>query len=180
MPPLSGRVALVTGVSRRAGIGYAIANRLEELGASVFRQGWSAHDEGQPWGAEPRVDHFEADLANPGAHAVELLAPELDGARRRLDRPAPTARLGEVHVLVPVVEAPVRRQLRERPVRGLEHVRPVVVHEGRVVPKAVLGEEVEGALARLPARRAVALGADADPLQRLEPALEVGALGAGV
>jgi 3-oxoacyl-[acyl-carrier protein] reductase len=51
---LSGRGALVTGVSRQAGIGHAIASRLEELGASVFRHGWTAHDEAQPWGAEHR------------------------------------------------------------------------------------------------------------------------------
>src|SRR5919201_1214774 len=41
---LAGRNALVTGVSRRAGIGYAVARRLLEAGASVFLQGWSAHD----------------------------------------------------------------------------------------------------------------------------------------
>ena len=34
--PLEGRVAVVTGVSRRAGIGYAIACRLASLGADVF------------------------------------------------------------------------------------------------------------------------------------------------
>jgi hypothetical protein len=36
--PLRGRVALVTGVSRRTGIGYAIARRLAALGASLFLQ----------------------------------------------------------------------------------------------------------------------------------------------
>jgi 3-oxoacyl-[acyl-carrier protein] reductase len=83
---LTGRGALVTGVSRRAGIGHAIANRLEELGASVFRHGWSAHDEAQPWGAEPRVEHFEADLADSDAPAEVIAA-----ARREL---------GHVDVLV--------------------------------------------------------------------------------
>ena len=83
---LTGRGALVTGASRRAGIGYAIANRLEELGASVFRHGFSAHDEAQPWGAEPRVDHLDADLADPNAPAAVMA-----GARRGL---------GHVDVLV--------------------------------------------------------------------------------
>jgi len=83
---LTGRGALVTGASRRAGIGYAIANRLEELGASVFRHGFSAHDEAQPWGAEPRVDHLDADLADPDAPAAVMAA-----ARREL---------GHVDVLV--------------------------------------------------------------------------------
>ena len=33
--PLSGRTALVTGVSRRAGIGYAVAHRLAPSAASL-------------------------------------------------------------------------------------------------------------------------------------------------
>ncbi len=46
--------ALVTGVSRRAGIGFAIARRLEDDGLRVFKQGRSAHDAAQPWGAAAR------------------------------------------------------------------------------------------------------------------------------
>ena len=34
-PPLAGRVVVVTGVSRRAGIGHAIACRAADLGASL-------------------------------------------------------------------------------------------------------------------------------------------------
>jgi 3-oxoacyl-[acyl-carrier protein] reductase len=47
------RNALVTGVSRRAGIGFAIVRRLQEAGANVFVQGWTPHDAAQDWGAEP-------------------------------------------------------------------------------------------------------------------------------
>jgi 3-oxoacyl-[acyl-carrier protein] reductase len=82
--PLSGRVALVTGVSRRVGIGFAIARRLLTLGAEVFVQSWTAHDAAQPWGADPkgieavlaglrdtggRVEHAEADFADPATPA---------------------------------------------------------------------------------------------------------------
>jgi 3-oxoacyl-[acyl-carrier protein] reductase len=49
--PLLGRAALVTGVSRRNGIGYAIARRLAALGASLFLQHYSPHDREQAWGA---------------------------------------------------------------------------------------------------------------------------------
>lgn len=79
---LAGRVAVVTGVSRRAGIGFAIARRLLADGASVLVQSWAPHDAGQDWGADPggidvvlddlRGDglplaHLEADLADPDA-----------------------------------------------------------------------------------------------------------------
>ncbi|HWN35200.1 MAG TPA: SDR family oxidoreductase [Pseudonocardia sp.] len=84
----AGRRALVTGVSRRRGIGFAIAARLLADGASVFAQSWLAHDAGQPWGADPagidgvldalggpgeRLRHAEYDLALPEAPA-ELVA----------------------------------------------------------------------------------------------------------
>ena len=71
--------ALVTGVSRRAGIGYAIARRLQEQGLAVFIHGWTEHDRGQEWGGEPEgaeavavelgVPFIEADFADPQAPA---------------------------------------------------------------------------------------------------------------
>jgi 3-oxoacyl-[acyl-carrier protein] reductase len=94
----AGRRALVTGVSRRRGIGFAIAARLLADGASVFAQSWTAHDAGQPWGADPagshgvlealggpgeRLAHAEYDLARSEA-AGELVA-EAAGALGGLD-----------------------------------------------------------------------------------------------
>jgi 3-oxoacyl-[acyl-carrier protein] reductase len=81
-------VALVTGVSRRAGIGYAVARRLAALGASLFLHHYAPHDRDQPWGDDPggaeavvagvrsalaaadaSVGHMELDLALPEAPA---------------------------------------------------------------------------------------------------------------
>jgi 3-oxoacyl-[acyl-carrier protein] reductase len=53
---LAGRVAVVTGVGRRAGIGFAVARELLDAGASVLVQSWTPHDEEQPWGADPVED----------------------------------------------------------------------------------------------------------------------------
>jgi 3-oxoacyl-[acyl-carrier protein] reductase len=79
--PLAGRVAIVTGISRRVGIGMAVARRLAALGADLFVTSWAAHDREQPWGADRggveavlaelgavgRVEHLEADFLDPGA-----------------------------------------------------------------------------------------------------------------
>ncbi len=46
------RTALVTGVSRRRGIGFAIARRLLSDGARVFIHSWSPYDATEPWGAD--------------------------------------------------------------------------------------------------------------------------------
>jgi len=50
--PLAGKTALVTGVSRRRGIGFAVATRFLELGASVFIHHYRPHDLDQPWGGD--------------------------------------------------------------------------------------------------------------------------------
>ncbi|MBA2326521.1 MAG: SDR family oxidoreductase [Actinobacteria bacterium] len=86
-PSLEGRCALVTGVSRRIGIGAAIARRLADLGADLFLCGWSAHDAAQPWRADPDgIEAMEADFLDPAAPA-EVMA-------------AAVASLGHVDVLV--------------------------------------------------------------------------------
>ena len=64
--PLAGRVAVVTGVSRRIGIGLAVARRLADLGADLFVTSWTAHDQEQPWGADPGgMEAVLAELRSP-------------------------------------------------------------------------------------------------------------------
>ena len=94
--PLSGRVALVTGVSRRTGIGPAIVRRLLSDGALVLATGWAPHDAAQPWGADAggtlallealggskgSLHHVEADLADPAVPAalVQLAVEQFGG-----------------------------------------------------------------------------------------------------
>jgi NAD(P)-dependent dehydrogenase (short-subunit alcohol dehydrogenase family) len=79
------RVAVVTGVSRRNGIGFAVARRLLEAGHGVLVQSWAAEDESpDPGGMETvlaeleqtggPVAHVEADFADPEAPAAVIQA----------------------------------------------------------------------------------------------------------
>jgi 3-oxoacyl-[acyl-carrier protein] reductase len=85
---LTGRVALVTGVSRAIGIGVAVAERLHDMGATVFATGWSPHDVEMPWGVGqtvslPSIDLAQHDLAEPGV--ATALVDEVVERHGRLD-----------------------------------------------------------------------------------------------
>lgn len=67
---LKGRVALVTGVSRRKGIGFAIAQQLAVLGADVFIHSFSPYDASQAWGADP--DGVPALIATLQEHGTRI------------------------------------------------------------------------------------------------------------
>jgi 3-oxoacyl-[acyl-carrier protein] reductase len=93
---LGGRNALVTGVSRRAGIGYAIARRLLSAGAGVFIQGWTPHDAAQRWGAEP--GGTEAIAGELGVSSMETDFAEAEAAERVVAAAAEA--LGPLDILI--------------------------------------------------------------------------------
>jgi len=73
--PLAGRVALVTGVSRRIGIGAAVAARLLDDGARVATTGFEPFDAEMPWDTDPG-GAAAALAAHPAAdrwHSLEAL-----------------------------------------------------------------------------------------------------------
>jgi 3-oxoacyl-[acyl-carrier protein] reductase len=73
---LTGRVVVVTGVSRPVGIGFAIAKRLLDQGASVFAQSWTPYDQTQPHGSDP--GGMQAALEALGGPRDSLAHTELD------------------------------------------------------------------------------------------------------
>ncbi len=77
---LNGKIAIVTGASRKAGIGAAICHALADAGADIFFTHWSTYDRAMPWGEQlndqhvlkeelimkgVRCEHCELDLARP-------------------------------------------------------------------------------------------------------------------
>ncbi|WP_243654856.1 SDR family oxidoreductase [Nocardia alba] len=98
--PLRGRVAVITGVSRRKGIGYAIARRLAASGASLFLHHHAPHDSEQPWGADPDGPQalFETLADNTPVHHLGLDLAGADAPARLIT--TATAVYGHLDILV--------------------------------------------------------------------------------
>lgn len=97
---LTGKIAIVTGASRRQGIGAAVCRMLARHGADVFFTHWLAYDRNQPFGDDPDgpdacVKDLEAASVRAAA-AIDLANP--DAPRKVLD--AAGAALGPPSILV--------------------------------------------------------------------------------
>jgi 3-oxoacyl-[acyl-carrier protein] reductase len=94
-------VALVTGASRRRGIGAAICRALGEEGADVFFTYWTPFDRTQPVGEDPEFPaELQEELRGMGVRAegMELDLSLPDSPAKLLD--AVTERLGSPSILV--------------------------------------------------------------------------------
>jgi len=98
---LAGRTALITGVTRRAGIGASIARELGHAGAKLFVTFFRQYDEQQAWGVEPNEP--EALLSE-----LELIADDVEAVELDLSQPTSPAglfkqarqRFGPIDILV--------------------------------------------------------------------------------
>lgn len=100
--PLHGQTALITGVSRRAGIGYGVALALADLGANVFLHHFRAHDVDQPWGGDDldAVRSGVRDALAPGSRMGDRNADLRDPAAIDDLLDAATALTGRLDILV--------------------------------------------------------------------------------
>lgn len=100
--PLVGKTALVTGASRRRGIGFAVAAKLARLGASVFIHHYHPHDDALPWGGDD-IDAVRSALRaelTEGAFLGDVGADLCDAANVQTVLDAAYALTGGLDILV--------------------------------------------------------------------------------
>jgi 3-oxoacyl-[acyl-carrier protein] reductase len=98
---LHNKIALVTGASRKIGIGAAIARELAQGGADIFSAYYHDYDAGMAWGSQPRESQaMLAELRGLGVRAegLNLDLTEVEAPARLFDRVEET--LGPVDILV--------------------------------------------------------------------------------
>ncbi|WP_026531351.1 SDR family oxidoreductase [Haematomicrobium sanguinis] len=99
---LAGRTAVVTGVGRQRGIGFAVARRLAESGANLAIAHWAAHDAEQPYGADSiaELEDRLRSYVRPGAGFVSISADFADPATPADVMERVRGALGPVDILV--------------------------------------------------------------------------------
>jgi len=118
MNSLAHRVALVTGVTRRQGIGAAIATALAQAGANICTAYYRPYDPTMPWGVrDGEPDEIVAAIRTCGteAHGFEIDLGQPDGARTLFAQTQ--ERFGRVDILVNnaaySTETPIERMTAE-------------------------------------------------------------------
>jgi 3-oxoacyl-[acyl-carrier protein] reductase len=126
----------VTGVSRREGIGWATVQRLADAGATVFTQGWTAHDAEQPWGAD---EGFE-----PGGHAghLDIDLAEPDAPARLVE--AAVAAVGPLDILVANHAASADQNLEQLTAAAIDHTLAVNVRATLLLVQAFAAAHAGG------------------------------------
>ena len=97
----SRRLAIVTGASRRRGIGAAVCLALARAGADIFFTHWSSYDRLRPWGAEEEEPDLLQKLVQALGVRCEHMMVDLaeTDAPQRIIQTAQT-QLGEASILV--------------------------------------------------------------------------------
>ena len=98
---LEGRVALITGVSRQRGIGFAIARRLGQLGARLFLHGFTPFDLAQTYGVDAEgTEALANQLQQDGITVAHMEANFIEAEAPKNVMDAAAATYGHVDILI--------------------------------------------------------------------------------
>ena len=89
MSYLTGKIAIVTGVSRLKGIGAAICKELAETGYHIFFTYWTDYDKEMPWGInlnEPMIIKEELIKIGVKVSCMELDLTQFDAPEQLFSR----------------------------------------------------------------------------------------------
>lgn len=114
-------LALVTGASRTAGIGAAVARDLAENGWDVALNYWRSYDERLPWGAEPdAVERLQSEIRAVGGRCLGVEADLSDIASPRSLFDVVERSLGPVTGLIMAHCESVDSNIRSTPVESFD------------------------------------------------------------
>ncbi|WP_420631857.1 SDR family oxidoreductase [Candidatus Leptofilum sp.] len=143
---LRGQTAVITGVSRKIGIGAAIARALAEVGCNIFTTYFRPYDATMPWGSQAdEATEIIADLQQMGVEAAGL---ELD-----LSQPTAPAelfamvqeRFGQANILVNNATHSVNGNIEELTAVSLQNHLAVNVQGMALLCQAFVQQFDEGA-----------------------------------
>lgn len=98
---LQGRIAIVTGASRSAGIGAAICKALASEGADIFFTYWVNYDETMPWGGNTEEqEQLRSEIMQLGVRCEHILADLSDVNNIPLILKTVEEKLGKPSILV--------------------------------------------------------------------------------
>lgn len=144
------RIALVTGVGRRIGIGAAICRALAEAGHDIAFSYWHAFDRANPWGADEAIpadflselrgmgiqaEAFEIDLSLPESPAAlfDQVVERLGFPRVLINNAAHSARAGYAHLTAADLDAHYAVNVRATALLCAEMARRWPGGSGRIV-----------------------------------------------
>ena len=143
--PLTGRVVLVTGASRRIAIGAAIARRLVADGASVLLHSFAPYDAEQPHGADAGgVDALLAELQTAGGDVDHLPGDLSDPELPATLVGTAVARFGHLDGIVATHARSVRQSLSELTAAEVDLTYAINVRATLLLVQALAARRADG------------------------------------
>jgi len=156
---LAGRIAIVTGATRRMGIGAAICRELAGRGADIAFTHWNDYDRNMPWGGDEdgpgllktelescgvRVLSIQADLSNPDSpkQILDLVEQELGPPSILVNNAAYSINDGYEQLTAELLDAHYAVNMRAAILLSVEFARRFTLGEGGRIINMTSGQSL--------------------------------------